>query len=74
MDQESWKAADERADEIAEKLNQLFDSPAMEEIKRLVGKLGVELKGGPSVSLSCSIELFDARNVSTTVRQLFDVY
>lgn len=70
MDQESWKAADERADEIAEKLDQLFDSPTMEEIKRLVGQLSVELKGGPTVSLNCSIDLFDPDNEHRLEREL----
>lgn len=59
MDQDLWNIADKGIDQIADKLDQLLGSPAMTDIKNLLGDLGVKLGGQFDISLNCIVDVFD---------------
>lgn len=59
MDQEAWKITDDAVEQIAENLDQLFDSPAMADIQRRLGDLELKLGSRFSISLNCVVDLSD---------------
>jgi hypothetical protein len=59
MDQDRWKLVDEGIDQLAENLEQLLDSAATADLKKLLGNLQVKLGKRFGISLTCSVELSD---------------
>ena len=59
MDQDQWKLADEQIDHISQKLEELLDSAAMDDVKTLLSNLETKLGGRYGISLNCIVDLFD---------------
>jgi hypothetical protein len=59
MEQNLWKITDETLDQIAEEFDQLLDSPAVTEIKKLLCDLDIKLGTEFTVSLSCIVDVCD---------------
>lgn len=66
MDQETWRKAEDQIEDLSDALDELLDSPELELIRELLGKLSQTAGEAYGVNLTCLVELFD-RNEDRTL-------
>jgi hypothetical protein len=62
MDGELWQQADEQIDQVAERIDEILDSPTFDDVRAALAELQTTLRGRLHVSLTCLLEVSDEQH------------